>query len=66
MVGKDLNGTVFTATIDVRNNVEVVAWIKSCVEKEGRLDGGANVAGVGGSSKPGKTEDIVRSPWFTD
>ncbi|KAJ6098972.1 Short-chain dehydrogenase/reductase SDR [Penicillium canescens] len=35
-----------TTTIDVRNGQSVAGWIKSTVEKMGKLDGAVNMAGV--------------------
>ena len=41
---------VLTTAIDVRKSDTVDAWIKSTVEKFGRLDGAANLAGVIGKN----------------
>jgi NAD(P)-dependent dehydrogenase (short-subunit alcohol dehydrogenase family) len=39
-------GTVFAAVVDVRNRQQGEAWINTTVEKFGKLDGAANIAGV--------------------
>lgn len=59
MVGKGLRGRIETNVLDVRNDGQVKEWIAGLVEKEGKLDGAANVAGVSGSSKPCSVENIV-------
>jgi len=41
-------GTAFGLAIDIRNRQQVEAWIQQTVSRYGRLDGSANVAGVGG------------------
>jgi NAD(P)-dependent dehydrogenase (short-subunit alcohol dehydrogenase family) len=43
-------GEVFTQVIDVRKGATVDAWIKATVEKFGKLDGAANMAGVIGKN----------------
>lgn len=43
-------GKVIIDTVDVRNADAVEAWVKSAFEKEGRLDGCANCAGVNGGA----------------
>jgi len=43
-------GAVFTKVIDVRKRGMVDAWIKETVEKYGKLDGAANMAGVIGKN----------------
>jgi NAD(P)-dependent dehydrogenase (short-subunit alcohol dehydrogenase family) len=43
-------GEVFTKAIDVRKRDTVDAWIKATVEKFGKLDGAANIAGVVGKN----------------
>ena len=40
---------VLTAKVDVRNIGEVEDWIKKTVDKLGKLDGAANLAGVAGN-----------------
>lgn len=40
------SGDFMTATVDVRKPDQVDAWIKSTVEKFGKLDGAVNLAGV--------------------
>jgi NAD(P)-dependent dehydrogenase (short-subunit alcohol dehydrogenase family) len=44
-------GKVIIDTVDVRNANAVEAWVKSCFDKEGRLDGSANCAEVNGGSE---------------
>jgi NAD(P)-dependent dehydrogenase (short-subunit alcohol dehydrogenase family) len=58
-VGESLSGRFVGSTLDVRKDEDVRNWINAAVEKEGKLDGAANVAGVSGSSEPTNTESIV-------
>ena len=51
-IGED----VLTCKVDVRNLKECRDWLKQTVDKFGRLDGAANLAGVSGS-KTGCTLD---------
>lgn len=44
---------VLTQKVDVRKFSEVKAWINATVEKFGRLDGAANIAGTPGSNFSG-------------
>ena len=39
-------GKVSATVLDVRNRMDVEFWIQGVVEKYGRLDGAANLAGV--------------------
>ena len=48
--------------VDVRNANEVDTWIGDIVKIHGRIDGGANVAGIGGGWRPTTVGNIVRSP----
>jgi NADP-dependent 3-hydroxy acid dehydrogenase YdfG len=47
---EESGGTVFAMVVDVSNRQQVEDWIKATVEKFGRLDGAANLAGVIGKS----------------
>jgi NAD(P)-dependent dehydrogenase (short-subunit alcohol dehydrogenase family) len=58
-VGESLSGRFVGSALDVRKDEDVRNWINSAAEKEGKLDGAANVAGVSGSSEPTNTESIV-------
>ena len=42
----DAESRILTTAVDVRSSASVDAWIKKTVEKFGRLDGAANLAGV--------------------
>ena len=55
---KGLPGRLETTILDVRKDEAVKRWVKSCVEKEGKLDGSANVAGVS-ADKPASVGEIV-------
>jgi NAD(P)-dependent dehydrogenase (short-subunit alcohol dehydrogenase family) len=57
---KGLPGRLETTVLDVRKDEAVKGWVKSCVEKEGKLDGSANVAGVS-ADKPASVGEIVSS-----
>ena len=46
---------VLTRKVDVRKFEEVQGWIKDTVEKFGRLDGAANIAGTVGTNYSGYT-----------
>lgn len=46
---------VLTRRLDVRNFSEVQAWIKATIEKFGKLDGAANIAGTVGTNFSGYT-----------
>ena len=39
-------GTAIATVVDVRNRAQVEDWIKKTVDKFGKLDGAANIAGV--------------------
>ena len=43
------SGDVLTFKLDVRNISEVQDWIKQTVDKFGKLDGAANMAGISGA-----------------
>lgn len=47
---KEIGGDVFTQVVDVRKRETCEAWIKATVEKWGKLDGAANMAGVIGKA----------------
>lgn len=47
---------VFATVVDVRNRYGVQSWIAKTVEKYGKLDGAANIAGV--FSKQGKVDGV--------
>jgi NAD(P)-dependent dehydrogenase (short-subunit alcohol dehydrogenase family) len=60
---ESLPGKVVVSTVDVRDADAVEAWVKSCVDTEGRLDGSANCAGVnGGAEKATVLQNTVRPP----
>jgi len=57
-------GEVSTTVLDVRDRKAVEAWIGGTVEKHGRLDGAANLAGViGKQSGKANIEDIEDEDW---
>lgn len=57
-------GTVMAAVVDVRNREQVEDWIKETVNEFGRLDGAANIAGVGGKTMGQQAiEDINDEDW---
>jgi hypothetical protein len=43
----------------MRNQEAVEKWVNDCFEKEGRLDGSANCAGVNGVDTATNLENIV-------
>ena len=47
---KSAGGEVFTKAIDVRKRAAVDSWIKETVDRFGKLDGAANIAGVTGKN----------------
>src|SRR6201999_2705468 len=47
---------VLTAVVDVRKQETIDAWIKQTIEKFGKLDGAANLAGVFRSEEGWSTE----------
>lgn len=50
--------------VDVSRRAEVDAWIVSVVERFGRLDGAANIAGViGQNHSKGRIEDLEDDEW---
>ncbi len=51
---------VFTRVCDVRQLSQVQDWLKATVEKFGRLDGAANLAGVFGK---GAIEELEEDVW---
>lgn len=59
ILGESLSGRFVASALDVRKDEDVRNWINNAAEKEGKLDGAANVAGVSGSSAPTNTEHIV-------
>ena len=58
-VAEGLSGKVITTVVDVRDKTAVENWVNSCVQKEGRLDGSANCAGVNGGTKASNIQDTV-------
>lgn len=57
-------GTAISVTADVRNRKEVEAWIQTTVEKLGKLDGAANLAGViGKQNNIAPFEEIDDDDW---
>ncbi|RDL40167.1 Uncharacterized protein BP5553_00146 [Venustampulla echinocandica] len=57
-------GNIFAQVIDVRKSKEVDDWIAKTVEKFGRLDGAANMAGaVPNSFSIGAAEDLNEPDW---
>jgi NAD(P)-dependent dehydrogenase (short-subunit alcohol dehydrogenase family) len=42
----DVESRILTTAVDVRSSDSVNQWIQKTVEKFGRLDGAANIAGV--------------------
>lgn len=47
---KSAGGEVFTKVVDVRKRDTVDSWIKETVNRFGKLDGAANIAGVTGKN----------------
>lgn len=61
---EEKNATFMTSKVDVSKSKEVNDWIASVVEKFGRLNGAANIAGVISHQKlVGITEDILDEEW---
>ncbi|KAF2801813.1 NAD(P)-binding protein [Mytilinidion resinicola] len=57
-------GQVMATAVDVRSEKEVAAWIEMTVEKFGKLDGAANLAGVLPKTfHTGTVEDQQTSDW---
>jgi NAD(P)-dependent dehydrogenase (short-subunit alcohol dehydrogenase family) len=57
-------GAILATKVDVRNREEVDGWIKSVVEKFGKLDGSANLAGVIPKSiNIERVEDLNDADW---
>ena len=54
---------VLTFQVDVRDSDSVVAWIKATVEKFGKLDCAANLAGVFKASQGGTVETENQDNW---
>ena len=52
---KPSDGTLLTTVVDVRKREDVKNWMNRTIEKYGRVDGAANLAGVIGSSMGVKT-----------
>lgn len=57
-------GTAMGTVVDVRDRTQVEGWIKATVDKFGKLDGAANLAGVIGKSiNKTPLEDIDDDDW---
>lgn len=57
-------GTAISVTADVRNREQVETWVKTTVQKLGKLDGAANLAGViGKQNNIAPTQDIDDDDW---
>lgn len=54
---------VLVSVVDVSNRTQVEAWIAATVEKFGKLDGAANLAGVLGRGANTKLVDIEDEDW---
>lgn len=58
------SGEVLTTTCDVRKSSDVQDWLNKTVEKFGKLDGAANLAGVIGNNYSSYTiEDEDEDDW---
>ena len=58
------SGDVLIRKVDVRNFSEVHEWIKETVDKFGKLDGAANIAGTVGTNYSGYTlADEDKDQW---
>jgi len=56
--------TVMTTVVDVRNRLQVEDWIKQTVDRFGKLDGAANLAGViGKQNNVASIQDIDDDDW---
>lgn len=55
------SSTHMTTSVDVSNSRQVNDWIASTVEKLGKLDGAANIAGIGPRIKP--LRDLTDQDW---
>ena len=60
---ENAGGKVTFAVVDVRDRASVESWIKSTVDRFGRLDGSANLAGVIGKKFMCNIEDIDDDEW---
>jgi len=58
-VGQQYGADIHVKKVDVSVPKQVEQWIKDVVNKFGRLDGAANVAGVAGGDGSTVTETIV-------
>lgn len=57
-------GTAISVTADVRNRKDVETWVQTTVEKLGKLDGAANLAGViGKQNNIAPFQDIDDDDW---
>lgn len=57
-------GTAIAVAADVRNRKDVEAWVQTTVEKLGKLDGAANLAGViGKQNNIASFQDIDDDDW---
>lgn len=55
---------ILASIVDVRNIASVHDWIKQTVDKFGKLDGAANLAGVIGAHKEQRpTRDLIEDDW---
>lgn len=58
--------TIMTAVLDIGSSPAVNAWITSTVQRFGRLDGAANMAGtIGAQHGVGKFVDLTDDEWDT-
>src|SRR5271155_2952510 len=56
-------GRIAITTLDLRDGTAVIEWVTSCFEKEGRLDGSANRAGVSGVKTATTIQDTTPADW---
>jgi NAD(P)-dependent dehydrogenase (short-subunit alcohol dehydrogenase family) len=58
-----MKGRIFITTLNVRDAIAVAEWVTSCFEKEGRLNGSANCAGVNGVNTATTILDTTPTDW---
>lgn len=57
----DNKGSHLASQVDVSDSKQVNSWINSTVKQMGKLDGAANIAGIGASAK--RIQDISDADW---
>lgn len=61
---KSAGGEVYTQVVDVWKRDAVDSWIKETIDRYGKLDGAANIAGVTGENHGKmKIEDFDEDEW---